>query len=539
MKDQVYISVAGLTVELNYLHREILRLCGDYVINKPETVDIVAVSTEEKIQREINRAQEPVSPVNGEECCLFRDVAEQAPLLGRFLMHGAAISYAGKGYLFTALSGTGKTTHISLWKKYLGDEVDIINGDKPLIHVSEEEVSVCATPWAGKERWHRNCAYPLGGICLISRGVGNRIRRIEPREYLNLLLQQIYMPANPAALTATLDLVDRMLARVPVYLLECDMSEEAVKTSFRAVTGLEYRRSEKEGTKEWDAVKRPKNEKPMQVIANQTFDEERALYGSHDLEIVDCTFDGPADGESALKECGNIRVRGCYFNLRYPFWHVENLGIIDSQLTEGCRAALWYSKRVSIQNTKLHGIKALRECERVLILDSDILSPEFGWSVNGMIMRDSTAVSEYFMLRSNNLQFHNVKFKGKYSFQYIRDSVFENCVFDTKDAFWHGENVTVRNSVLKGEYLAWYSNGLTLENCKIVGTQPLCYCRNLRLINCEMIDTDLSFEKSEVEATLTAPIVSIKNPLSGRISVPAVGEIIRDDPTCTGEILVR
>ena len=137
--------------------------------------------------------------------------------------------------------------------------------------------------------------------------------------------------------------------------------------------------------------------------------------------------------------------------------------------------------------------------------------------------------SEYFMMRSERLNFRNVALKGKYSFQYIQDSVFEGCTFDTKDAFWHAKNVTVRNSVVKGEYLAWYCENVTFENCRIIGTQPLCYCKNLKLINCEMVDTDLSFERSDVEATITTPVVSIKNPLSGHIYVPCVGEIIRDN----------
>lgn len=97
----------------------------------------------------------------------------------------------------------------------------------------------------------------------------------------------------------------------------------------------------------------------------------------------------------------------------------------------------------------------------------------------------------------------------------------------------------IRNSTIRGEYLAWYCENVTFENCRMIGTQPLCCCRGLRLIDCEMIDADLSFEKSEVEAVLTAPIVSIKNPLSGRIYVPQVGEIIRDDIKSQGEIIVQ
>lgn len=276
----------------------------------------------------------------------------------------------------------------------------------------------------------------------------------------------------------------------------------------------------------------------MKTITNKTFDNERALYDSHDILVRDCAFDGPADGESAFKECSDIAVEHCFFNLRYPFWHDKGLKVADCEMTGLCRAALWYSENVKIENSKLHGIKALRECADIRMQGCDIISSEFGWSVRGIIMEDCTVQSEYFMMRSERLNFRDVRMKGKYSFQYITDSVFENCVFDTKDAFWHARNIVVRNSVVKGEYLAWYSENITFEKCKIVGTQPLCYCKNLKLIDCEMVDTDLSFERSDVEATLTAPIVSIKNPLSGHIYVPEVGELIKDIENAQGKVIM-
>ena len=277
----------------------------------------------------------------------------------------------------------------------------------------------------------------------------------------------------------------------------------------------------------------------MQVIQDKTFDMERALYGSRHVVIKNCAFDGPADGESALKECSDVQVDHSFFNLRYPFWHNHGLKIHDSEMTALCRAALWYSDDIDITDTKLHGIKALRECSRVKMRGCDVISPEFGWSVQGLEMEDCTAESEYFMMRSSHLNFKNVRMKGKYSFQYIEDSVFESCVFDTKDAFWHAKNTVVRDSIVKGEYLAWYCENVTFENCKITGTQPLCYCKNLKLIDCEMIDADLAFERSEVEATITTPVLSIKNPYAGRIAVPAVKEIIRDDENAKGEVIIQ
>ncbi|MCR5431506.1 MAG: DUF3737 family protein [Lachnospiraceae bacterium] len=273
----------------------------------------------------------------------------------------------------------------------------------------------------------------------------------------------------------------------------------------------------------------------MKYIKDQTFDEERALYGSDGVVAEKCRFDGPADGESAFKECKNIEVDKCYFNLRYPFWHDNKLRIKDSEMTVNCRAALWYTENAEILDSKLHGIKALRECADITIVNCDIISPEFGWYVRDVEMKDSSAESEYFMMRSDRLTFEGVTLKGKYSFQYITDSTLENCNFDTKDAFWHAKNVVIRNSIVKGEYLAWYSENVTFENCTITGTQPLCYCKGLKLINCKMIDTDLSFEKSEVDATITTPVISVKNPRSGIIRLPEVSEIIMDDPEAKGE----
>ena len=275
----------------------------------------------------------------------------------------------------------------------------------------------------------------------------------------------------------------------------------------------------------------------MRSIHNQTFDQERALYGVRDIRVTDCAFDGPADGESAFKEGAQIEVERCFFNLRYPFWHDHGLTIRDSQMTELCRAALWYSDHIEIVRTRMHGIKALRECADVVLRDCDILSPEFGWSVRGLTMERCAAQSEYFMMRSENLRFSEVEFKGKYSFQYVERAVLENCRFDTKDAFWHAKDVTVRNSLVRGEYLAWYSENVTFENCTIIGTQPLCYCKGLRLINCRLEEADLAFEKSDVQATLLSPVLSIKNPYAGRIVLPSVGEIIRDDENARCEIV--
>ncbi len=279
------------------------------------------------------------------------------------------------------------------------------------------------------------------------------------------------------------------------------------------------------------------------IIENKTFDEERALYALENAVVKNCRFDGPADGESAFKETKNIEAQNCYMNLRYPFWHTTNGKITGCTMTENCRAALWYDDGIYIENSRLGGIKALRECKNITLKNSSVNSPEFIWKCQNLeISNVNIEGSEYPFFEVTNAKINNLTMKGKYSFQYCKDILIENSNFDTKDAFWHTKDVTVKNSVIKGEYLAWYSENLTLENCRIIGTQPFCYCKNLKLINCTLENCDLAFERSSVEASIQGKIDSVKNVASGRIEADEIGEIIAEssiiDPAKT-EIVIR
>ena len=278
----------------------------------------------------------------------------------------------------------------------------------------------------------------------------------------------------------------------------------------------------------------------QEIIAKQ-FDEERALYNIESADILDCIFAGPADGESVLKEARDVKLENCSFSLRYPLWHVEKFHLHDSKMDENTRAPMWYCRDVLLTDSDIHGIKAIRECEDVTIRDCTITSEEFGWKSKQITVTDSTLSAQYLFLDSRDVTLDKVKMSGKYSFQYMENLTIRNSVLDTKDAFWHSKNVTVENCLVKGEYLGWFSEGLTLRNCKIVGTQPLCYCKNLTLENCVMEDTDLAFEYSDVQATITGHVDSIKNPKSGEIIVDSVGEVIMGDAVmeCTGIVTVR
>ena len=267
----------------------------------------------------------------------------------------------------------------------------------------------------------------------------------------------------------------------------------------------------------------------MNIIENLNLDEERALYGARDTLVRNCTFAAPADGESALKECRDIAVEDCEFHLRYPFWHVTGAHVKRITMTEGCRAAFWYDRDLTVTDATLGGIKAFREMDACALENCTIDSKEFGWMCRDLTVRNCTMTTEYPFLSCRNLEIEGLEMHGKYSFQYCENVVIRNSSLDTKDAFWHAKNVTVYDSVVKGEYLAWYSENVRLVNCKIIGTQPLCYCKNLVLENCTTEGCDLSFENSEVQATICGAVDSVKNPAGGFISADAIGEVILDE----------
>lgn len=274
-------------------------------------------------------------------------------------------------------------------------------------------------------------------------------------------------------------------------------------------------------------------------IAYQTYDGERALYHLTETDVIGCVFDGPADGESALKECNDICVKDCSFSLRYPLWHTQKFTLCNSYLDAKTRAPLWYCRDGILSDCTIDGIKTVRECENMEISRCSVHSPEFGWRSKHMRICDSVIESEYFLFECSDLHISRLRMSGKYSFQYVKNATIEDSLFDTKDAFWHCKNMTVKNTTLKGEYLGWYSENLTLINCHIIGTQPLCYCKNLKLIDCTTQGCDRAFEYSDINAAIKGHIHSVENPKSGKIVADSIGEIIRGNEAtdCNAQII--
>ena len=241
------MRMADLVARIRPLHAMVGRLCEDYVVEAPLAVDFEIGATQADIDFERDLATEGTDWTDAylETLAVQRAIANRLPERHRLLVHGAVIEFGGRAYLFTAPSGTGKSTHIRLWRQYLGGAVRVINGDKPFVRIPErrEELpEVYGTPWAGKEGWQCNDSAPLAGIVLLSRSEpgASSIRLASAALNIDKIMRQVYFPPDAGAAVLTLDLLDAMFARVPVYGLPCDMSEDAVRASFEGLTGLDY-----------------------------------------------------------------------------------------------------------------------------------------------------------------------------------------------------------------------------------------------------------------------------------------------------------
>ncbi len=228
----LYIGVAGLKVRMvcNYPYAE--RLCADFTIGECEADMTVSATADEIDEERAQYGENAFSEGYCEGICLYRAIAERLPEFDGFVFHGAAVTVGGRGFIFAAPSGTGKTTHISLLLKHYPDDVRIINGDKPIIRKIDGEWRVCSTPWAGKEGWKVNCTAPLCGIVLVERARDNSISAVSPEENFDAVIRQVYIPKDAEARFTTLSLVDEMAQCVNFYRLGCNMEDGAAKCSF-------------------------------------------------------------------------------------------------------------------------------------------------------------------------------------------------------------------------------------------------------------------------------------------------------------------
>lgn len=232
-------NIAGLRVKIENQYPFTDKFCAEYLSeDQVSPVDITAKVTEEEFAEEKKNSSN-FSDGYIENICLYRSICSQIPQLKRLLLHAAVLEYNGNGYAFLGRSGTGKSTHTGLWMKHIPN-IRIVNGDKPILEYKEDCFIVYGTPWMGKERLGNNIQAPLKGLCFLEQAKENAIRKLTPSEASMRLFTQVLIPQEEGAAVATLELLDDMLRTTPAYVLQCNISEEAVKTSFETLTGDVY-----------------------------------------------------------------------------------------------------------------------------------------------------------------------------------------------------------------------------------------------------------------------------------------------------------
>lgn len=229
------IKIADAAVRITPMYPQIFEMCRDYLTDEEPLFEVR--TTKEDLEKEKSLADGEYSEGYLETLAVYRKIVTSLVFYDILLVHGSAIAVDGNAYLFTAPSGTGKSTHTRLWREYFKDRAVMVNDDKPLVRFGEDGVFIYGTPWNGKHRLGNNICAPLKGVCILERAEKNRISRVSKKEAYPLLLAQIYRPVeNGGAMLKTLGLADKFM-ELPLYRLGCNMSPEAAVTAYEGMKG--------------------------------------------------------------------------------------------------------------------------------------------------------------------------------------------------------------------------------------------------------------------------------------------------------------
>lgn len=234
------ICIADLRIRIDNKFEFVKRMCRDYIVLEEEDADLFVFATVEEIDKERSASLKVNKKVYQEDyiesICIYRRLCRKLPSYDAFLFHSAVVEIDGNGYVIAARSGTGKTTHAELWCRYLGAE--FVNGDKPILRFlgsENRQLYACGTPWKGKEQYGADRIVPIKACLFLKRSEENCISPLLPKDAVTLAMQQILIMDEEEMMLKMMGLLDEMLLRVPCYLLECNISEEAARMAYSFV----------------------------------------------------------------------------------------------------------------------------------------------------------------------------------------------------------------------------------------------------------------------------------------------------------------
>lgn len=228
---EAFYQIAGLTVQLDSYGRTI-RQAEPYKIEVTGDADIVVVSSWPE-----RKAEHPeLSDDDGEYMGTCSDFYKKLLHFDGIMLHASAVVVDGKAYLFSADSGTGKSTHTGMWLERFGSEAFILNDDKPALRREANGWMAYGTPWSGKHDISRNVGVPVAGIAMLQRGDENVISRWQDASVIGALLRQVNKPRDPACRMKVLELMDMIIREIPIWRLSCNRELEAVEVAYSAMS---------------------------------------------------------------------------------------------------------------------------------------------------------------------------------------------------------------------------------------------------------------------------------------------------------------
>ncbi len=238
-------KIAEKTIEIISIYEEVHRLCKDYKDNAVPDFSIQISPDDISWERAKSAAEDekeniPIRQFSDaylETLAVYRKLAEKMISYDTILFHGSVVAVDGIGYLFTAKSGTGKSTHTRLWREFFGERAVMVNDDKPLLKITEAGVTVFGTPWDGKHRLSSNISVPLKAVCILKRSAENQIRKIEKKDAFPMLVQQTYRSQQSMTLIKTMKLIDKMADMSGLYILGCNQDIEAAQIAYNGMKG--------------------------------------------------------------------------------------------------------------------------------------------------------------------------------------------------------------------------------------------------------------------------------------------------------------
>ena len=227
---------ADINYEIKNIYPSLEKRCRDYLISENSECDESFIITEKDIDAEKNDVGFSRQYLEFIAAC--RKISNTLAFRNAFLLHSAVFDVGGVGVALAAVSGTGKTTHMLLWRQILGERLTIVNGDKPFVRFFESEPNTpyaYGTPWSGKENLSCNMRTPLRHICFIERAAENSCEPISANEAVNLLFKQLYIPKEPQAAASTLLLMDKLISSCKLWRIRCNMEISAAETAYNAI----------------------------------------------------------------------------------------------------------------------------------------------------------------------------------------------------------------------------------------------------------------------------------------------------------------